>query len=113
MVAPPTLSEAMGRSLAQLGAEAWPHGTWSGGASSADRATPETTWNDGGEGGPRLEPDLNVEVTAGPDQTEDLAEDLGLDALDDVGPNLTESLEERVRRVARQAALDPDDGIAL
>ena len=113
VLTPPARSEGSGRSLAQSGAGAWPHGTASGGASSVDRATLETTWDDGGEGGPRLEPDLNMEVTAGPDRTEELADDLGLDALDDVGPGLTESLEERVRRVARQAALDPDDGIAL
>ncbi|WGM45873.1 Conjugal transfer protein TraG [Brevundimonas sp. NIBR10] len=73
---------------------------------------PDSSTGDDGEGGLRLEPEL-----ASPDRAVEPLTPDGLDWLevDDEDPTavLRLDLDQGLRRVARQAALDPDDGIEL
>ncbi|MGP9826049.1 conjugal transfer protein TraG [Ectopseudomonas khazarica] len=87
---------------------------WSGlavpaavGASAADLSDDETVE----DGGPRRQPEL-AELAQMPDHDE-LASDLLLLDEDDVPAPFPIQPDPRLQRVARLAALDPDDGIAL
>lgn len=64
------------------------------------------------DGGPRRQPELSETVTWEP-ETKQPTNDLALlDDGDDIAPLLAK-FDPRLQRLARQAALDPDDGIAL
>ncbi|MFG0336637.1 conjugal transfer protein TraG [Pseudomonas sp. zjy_13] len=76
-------------------------------ASPADLADGETIE----DGGPRRQPEL-AELAQLPDHDE-LASDLLLLDEDDIPTNFPTQPDPRLQRVARLAALDPDDGIAL
>ena len=76
-------------------------------------ATTSTTAGNGGgsdDGGPRRQPELSETVTWEP-ETKPLTNDLAL-LEDDIEP-LPSKFDPCLQRLARQAALDPDDGIAL
>ena len=64
------------------------------------------------EGGPRRQPELSETVTYSPEQ-EWAYSDLALLDDDDLQPVLPRQFDPAMQRVARQAALDPDDGITL
>lgn len=76
-------------------------------ASAADLSDDETVE----EGGPRRQPEL-AELAQLPDHDE-LASDLLLLDEDDIPTPFPTQPDPRLQRVARLAALDPDDGIAL
>jgi len=76
-------------------------------ASAANLADDETVE----DGGPRRQPEL-AELAQLPDHDE-LASDLLLLDEDDVLAPFPTQPDPRLQRVARLAALDPDDGIAL
>ena len=88
---------------------------WSELAVPAVPATASTAAGNAGgsdDGGPRRQPELSEIVTWEPENkppTNDLAL---LDDGDDITP-LPTKFDPRLQRLARQAALDPDDGIAL
>src|SRR5690606_22690181 len=64
------------------------------------------------DGGPRRQPELSETVTWEP-ETKQPTNDLALlDDGDDIAPLLAK-FDPRLQRLAREAALDPDDGIAL
>jgi type IV secretion system protein VirD4 len=63
------------------------------------------------DGGPRLQPEL-AEIVHGPDY-DDATNDLLLLDEDDIPAPFPTQPDPRLNRVARLAALDPDDGIAL
>lgn len=64
------------------------------------------------EGGPRRQPELSATVTYDPEQVP-VGNDLSLLDDDDAPPVLPRHFDSAMQRVARQAALDPDDGIQL
>ncbi|MDT4875520.1 Type IV secretory system Conjugative DNA transfer [compost metagenome] len=64
------------------------------------------------EGGPRRQPELSETVAYNPRQ-EPACNDLALLDDDDLPPVLPRQLDPAMQRVARLAALDPDDGIQL
>ena len=64
------------------------------------------------DGGPRLQPEL-AEVEHGPDYDDATTSDLFLLDEDDLPAPFPTQPDPRLTRVARLAALDPDDGIAL
>ena len=64
------------------------------------------------EGGPRRQPELFDTVAYSPEQ-ESAYNDLALLDDDDLQPVLPRQFDPAMQRVARQAALDPDDGIQL
>ncbi|MGQ7814518.1 conjugal transfer protein TraG [Metapseudomonas furukawaii] len=64
------------------------------------------------EGGPRQQPELSETVAYNPDP-EGSVSDLSLLDDDDLQPVLPHQLDPAMQRVARLAALDPDDGIQL
>ncbi|MCY1303307.1 Type IV secretory system Conjugative DNA transfer [compost metagenome] len=64
------------------------------------------------EGGPRRQPELSETVAYSPEQAP-ACSDLALLDDDDLQPVLPRQLEPAMQRVARLAALDPDDGIPL
>ena len=64
------------------------------------------------DGGPRLQPEL-AEVEHGPDYDDATTSDLFLLDEDDIPAPFPTQPDPRLTRVARLAALDPDDGIAL
>jgi len=78
-------------------------------------ATTSTTAGNGGgsdDGGPRRQPELSETVSWEP-EAKPLTNDLALlEDEDDIEP-LPSKFDPRLQRLARQAALDPDDGIAL
>ena len=63
------------------------------------------------EGGPRRQPEL-AQTVIYPEEPEPAFSDLALLDDDDL-PVLPRQLDPAMQRVARQAALDPDDGIQL
>ncbi|WP_166795780.1 type IV secretory system conjugative DNA transfer family protein, partial [Pseudomonas aeruginosa] len=64
------------------------------------------------EGGPRQQPELSEAVAYNPDP-EGSVSDLSLLDDDDLQPVLSRQLDPAMQRVARLAALDPDDGVQL
>ncbi|HBN9689365.1 MULTISPECIES: conjugal transfer protein TraG [Pseudomonas] len=64
------------------------------------------------DGGPRRQPELSETLTYNPDQ-ESACNDLALLNDDDSSPVLPRQFDPAMQRVARLAALDPDDGIQL
>ncbi|MXP72859.1 conjugal transfer protein TraG [Pseudomonas aeruginosa] len=64
------------------------------------------------EGGPRQQPELSETVAYNPDP-EGSVSDLSLLDDDDLQPVLPRRLDPAMQRVARLAALDPDDGVQL
>ena len=64
------------------------------------------------EGGPRRQPELSETAIYDPEQAPS-GNDLALLDDDDSPPVLPRQLDPAMQRVARQAALDPDDGIQL
>ncbi|EIU1669075.1 conjugal transfer protein TraG [Pseudomonas aeruginosa] len=64
------------------------------------------------EGGPRQQPELSETVAYNPDP-EGSVSDLSLLDDDDLQPVLPRQLDPAMQRVARLAALDPDDGVQL
>ncbi len=69
---------------------------------------------DSAEGGVRREPDLPQHEDIVPPKEPERADEFSfLDEADDDGSTQSRTLNDRMRRVARQASLDPDDGIAL
>jgi len=77
-------------------------------------ATSTAAGNAGGsdDGGPRRQPELSETVSWEP-EAKPLTNDLALlEDEDDIEP-LPSKFDPRLQRLARQAALDPDDGIAL
>jgi len=88
---------------------------WSELAVPAVPATASTAARNAGgsdDGGPRRQPELSETVTWEP-ETKPPTNDLALlDDGDDISP-LPAKFDPRLQRLARQAALDPDDGIAL
>ena len=88
---------------------------WSELAVPAVPATASTAAGNAGgsdDGGPRRQPELSETVTWEP-ETKPPTNDLALlDDGDDISP-LPAKFDPRLQRLERQAALDPDDGIAL
>ncbi|MFU3879556.1 conjugal transfer protein TraG [Pseudomonas aeruginosa] len=89
---------------------------WSG-LAMPDVQTPIAGFNDDPagrveEGGPRHQPELSETVAYNPDP-EGSVSDLSLLDDDDLQPVLPRQLDPAMQRVARLAALDPDDGIQL
>ena len=87
---------------------------WMASSPAADALPSEPAMSD--DGGLRLEQDPEAPDILGPTPVvEELHGDpLGHDLDEDDGVAiLPDDLESRMRRVARQAALDPDDGISL
>ena len=66
----------------------------------------------GDDGGPRQQPELSETVTWEPENQSPINDLSLLDDEDDITP-LPAKFDPRLQRLARQAALDPDDGIAL
>lgn len=64
------------------------------------------------EGGPRRQPELSETVAYSPERAP-ACSDLALLDDDDLQPVLPRQLDPAMQRVARLAALDPDDGIQL
>ncbi|HBO2382247.1 MULTISPECIES: conjugal transfer protein TraG [Pseudomonas] len=64
------------------------------------------------EGGPRRQPELSETVAYNPEQ-EPACSDLALLDDDDLQPVLPRQFDPAMQRVARLAALDPDDGVQL
>lgn len=64
------------------------------------------------QGGPQRQPELSATVTYDPEQVP-VGNDLSLLDDDDAAPVLPRQFDPAMQRVARQAALDPDDGIQL
>lgn len=64
------------------------------------------------DGGPRRQPELSEAVTYNPEQ-EPACNDLALLDDDDSSPVLPRQFDPAMQRVARLAALDPDDGVQL
>ncbi|NKQ12651.1 conjugal transfer protein TraG [Pseudomonas sp. SST3] len=91
---------------------------WSGLALPATSAPSPSTLGDGpaasaaDDGGPRLQPELSETVTYNPEQAA-AGNDLALLDDDDLQPVLPRQFDPATQRVARLAALDPDDGIQL
>lgn len=91
---------------------------WSDLAMPATSAPSPSTLGDGpttsaaDDGGPRLQPELSENVTYSLEQAA-AGNDLALLDDDDLQPVLPRQFEPATQRVARLAALDPDDGIQL
>ncbi|MGB5806815.1 conjugal transfer protein TraG [Castellaniella sp.] len=90
---------------------------WSGLAIPVVPAAPVSVGGDdltgaADDGGPRHQPELD-EVVAYRPQPDYPASDLALLDDDDLSPVLSSQLDPAMQRVARLAALDPDDGIQL
>ncbi|CAM5509632.1 conjugal transfer protein TraG [Alcaligenes phenolicus] len=90
---------------------------WSGLSIPADPATAEAmesqdTGGTADDGGPRRQPELADVIVYSP-EPEYPSSDLSLLDDDDLPPMLPSQLDPAMQRVARMAALDPDDGIQL
>jgi type IV secretion system protein VirD4 len=91
---------------------------WSDLAMPATSAPSRSTLGDGpttsaaDDGGPRLQPELSENVTYSLEQAA-AGNDLALLDDDDLQPVLPRQFDPATQRVARLAALDPDDGIQL